>query len=401
MFWDKVEKRMTVEEMGNYTWTSNSAIIDDELKESTYFKCIKILSESIAKVPMILMQSTNDGDRKATEHYLYDICKNRANPFMSSIDFFKALEATRQHKGESSALIARDIKGKVTGLYPITVRKIIIDDVGLAKTKKKNPILVYYTCGIDQKEYNCAYSDVLHLKSFTLDGMSSISVKDNLKDTINTNKSSQSYQKDLFSNGLTNKAVVQIVSDIHEEKELKKIQEKFQRLYSSQGRIFTVPAGYSVTPLNLSLADSQFAELKKMGAIDIATSLGVPPYMLGFVEGYNNNSLEQSSLAFLVNTLLILFESIEAELNYKLLSEAERLKGYFFKFNVGVLLRTDAKTQAEIITSYIQNSVYTPNEGRELLGYAKKPDGDELIASSGVYKLSQIGSLIKQNNNQG
>jgi len=395
MFWDKKETRMTYADMNNYTWTpASSTLTDAEMKESTYFKCIKILAESVGKVPMVLKQETKVGEVKATGHYLFDMLKNRPNPFMSSIDFFKALEAGRQHYGESAALIARDGSGKVTGLYPIIVTKFVIDNVGIAKSKKKNAILVYYRCGADLTEYNCLYSDVLHLKSLTLNGITSVSVKDNLIDTITTNQSSQAYQKDLFSNGLTNKAVVQMMTDIKDEKELGKIQDKFSRLYSSTGRIFTVPAGFTVTPLNLSLADSQFAELKRLGAIDIATAFGVPPYLLGFLEGYNNNSLEQSSLSFLVNTLLILFETIESECNYKLLTEVERRAGFFFKFNTGVLLRTSAKEQAEIINSYVQSSVYTPNDGRSLLGLPRDPNGDDLIASSGTYKLKDLGKGV-------
>ena len=51
-------------------------------------------------------------------------------------------------------------------------------------------------------------------------------------------------------------------------------------------------------------------------------------------------------------------------MTYKLLTETERKEGMFFKFNESAILRTDAKTQAEILTSYVQNGVYTPNEAR-------------------------------------
>jgi HK97 family phage portal protein len=407
MFWNKrQQKRMTTQDMNSYTWSANfgsTAFTDTELKENTYFKCVKINSESVGKVPLILKQTTDNGERTATEHYLYDIMKNRPNPFMSNVDFWRSMEATRQHKGYSSALITRDIKGNATGLYPITITSIIIDNVGLAKSTMSNPILVQYTCGYDLKQYYCFYSDIIHLKSFTLDGMTSIPIKDNLKDTVETNQSAQDYQKDLFSNGLTNKALIQLVSDIKDEKGLTTIQDKFNRIFSNKGRIFTVPAGYQVTPLNLNLADSQFTELKKMGAVDICTSFGVPPHMIGIMDGVNNNSLEQSNLGYLVNTLLILFESIESECNYKLLTPQERAMGYHFEFDESVLLRTDAKTQAEILNSYIQNSVYTPNEARVKLGLLKAIDGDDLLASSGTLKIKDLYKTavknVQQNNN--
>lgn len=399
MFLNKIEKRSDEIDINDwksvYNFENGYDLFEGDLKESTYFKCIKILSESVAKMPINLKISSEDGEEKATKHYLYDLLKNRPNEYMSAIDFWKCMEATRQHKGDSFALISRDSRGKITGLYPIDVTRLIVDNVGLSKSKKKNKILVEYN--INGTLYNCLYSEVLHFKGFTLDGINSYSIKDTLNGLIDTNKGSLNYQRELFKNGLTNKAVVQMVSDIKDEKELKKAQDKFNRLYSSKGRIFTVPAGFSITPLNLSLADSQFEQLKKLNAIDLATAFGVPPYMLGYTEGYNNNSLEQSSLSFLVDTLLVLITSIEQELNYKLLTHDERIKGYYFEFNQGVLLRVDSQTQADIITKYVSGGIYTQNEARVLLGKKKLTEGDELIVNAGVLKLKDIG---KNTNNE-
>lgn len=401
MFWSrkKQEKRMTLDEFSKLNWNSNysgSTMTDNEMKESTYYKCINRISSDVAKVPLQLKQTTDIGEIQAKRHYLYKLIQ-RPNPFMSCIDFLKAMEAVRQHSGESGALIERNFRGDVTALYPVEITRFVIDNVGLAKSSMNNPVLVYYRCGINGKEYTGLYQDILHFKGFTMDGLLSTSIKNNLSDTILTNQEAQNYQKDLFSNGLTNKAVVQLVSDIKDEKELGKIQNKFNRLYSNKGRIFTVPAGYQITPLNLNLADSQFAELKKMGQVDICTSFGLQPWQIGIWDNVNNNSLEQSNLSYLNNVLLLLFESIEMECDYKLLSEKDRQQGYYFNFDESVLLRTDAKTQAEVFTSYIQNSVLTPNEVRLKLGEQKAVDGDDLLASSGTLKIKDLYKTASDN----
>lgn len=404
MFWNKrEEKRMTYGELNNFSWSTNlgaQSLGDVELKEKTYYSCIKILSESVAKMPCELMQNTTDGKIEATKNPLFDLIRTRPNPFMSGIDFWKCLEANRQHYGESAAFIARDNKGKVTGLYPIKITKFVVDNIGLLKSTKTNPILVYYTAGATGQEYTCLYSDIIHLKGFTLDGLTSLSVRENLQSTLQTNKLTQDYQAEVFSNGGTNKIALQMMlSDIKDPKEIGKIQTQFNNLFSSKGRVFTIPVGYQATPLNVSLADNQFMELKKLNAKDIASVFGIPSYLLGDFEGYNNNSIEQASLSYLVNTLQILLESIETELNYKLLTIKERSEGYYFNFDETVLLRTDAKTQSEIINGYIQNSVYTPNEARMILGKTKLPDGDELLASSGTLKIKDLYLTAKNNAN--
>lgn len=88
------------------------------------------------------------------------------------------------------------------------------------------------------------------------------------------------YLNTLFDNGLTNKMVIQLTSDIRDEKELKKIQEKFGKLYSKGKRIFTVPAGFNVQPVNLSLADAQYEQIRRMSISQIAALFGIKMYQL-------------------------------------------------------------------------------------------------------------------------
>ena len=97
-------------------------------------------------------------------------------------------------------------------------------------------------------------------------------------------------------------------------------------------------------------------------------------------------------MAFLVDTLLFILKQYEEELNYKLLSEKEIRAGYYFKFNTGVLLRADLKSQVESLTQGISNFLYTPNEARAFLDLEAQPGGDVLIGNGSTIAINQIGS---------
>lgn len=412
MFWNKIkskEKRstqtMSWNDFVNLDWNSNysdAPLTDIEMKESTYYKCINRISSDVSKVPLQLKQSTDMGEVVIKNTPLAKLI-NRPNPYMSQIDFLKCMEAVRQHKGESGSIIQRDMYGNPIALYPIEITRFVIDDVGIAKSTMKNPVLVYYRCGTDGMEYNCLYSEILHFKGLSFDGLRSTSVKANLNDTITTNQTAQAYQKDLFSNGLTNKAVVQLTSDIKDEKELGKIQTKFSRIYSNDNRIFTVPAGFQVSPLNLSLADSQFAELKKMSQVDICTSFGLQPYQIGIWDNVNNNSMEQSNLSYLNDVLLILFEGDEAEFNYKLLNDKDIQAGYYFSFDEQTLLRMDNKTQCDVITSYVKNGIFSLEFARRKLGVPIDFSNETVTLPSGQVLLKDLlsGKASWQQNQTG
>ncbi|MDU1822396.1 phage portal protein [Clostridium sp.] len=395
-FFDKLEQRSSIKpsELNNYTWTSisgsNSYTSEEGLRCSTYLSCLRILSESIAKCHLEIKQDTDKGEIVAKKHPLYELLRLRPNDYMSSIDMLKAFVTLYKHHGVAGIFIDRDKKGKIKALYPASIEEITIDDIGLIDSSKDNKVWVdFNVCGISG---GCLYKDIIILKDNTLDGMNTRATRELLRNTLDTNIKAENYLGSLFDNGLTNKLAISMASDIQDEKELEKLQAKFNRIYSSNGRIFTIPAGFRVEPINLSLADAQFEQIKKMSVREIANALGVPMSKLGDLSDTNNNSLEESNISFFRDTLHIIFAAIEQEMDFKLLTETERAKGYKIRFNTNVMLRCTPQEQADMICKYMDKGVYTINDARELLGLTKidNPNADEPMITSGYMSLSLL-----------
>jgi len=383
------EEKLFLKAFGvDYTSYSGSA-----LKEITYLTCIKIISEAIGKTPIYLERETEDGIERIIDDDLSELISLRPNPYMSAIDCWKTIEALRQHDG-ISGLYKMYKKGELVGLYPIRITGITIDDAGILNSNLKYKVLVDFTVAGTSMVQTALYEELLIFKGFSLDGINTHSIRDLAKSAIDTNIKSQNYLNTLFDSGLTNKVVVQLTSDIKEEKGIKKIQEKFNRIYSKSKRIFTVPAGFNVSSLNLSLSDAQFEQIRRMNISQIAALFGIKMHQLNDLKDTNNNSLEQQQVSFLVDTLLILYESIEQEVTYGLLTKEKRRKGYQFKFNTNVILRSSPETQMKIITGYVSNGVYSPNEGRRMLRKNKKEGGDDLIVNAGVLKMKDLGKNV-------
>lgn len=365
------------------------------MKEVTYFTCIKKLSEAVARTPLYLVQETEKGQRRAREDPLYELLSLRPNPYMTAVDFWKAIEATRQHEGMSAAVKQYGRGGKIEALYPCSVEGITIDDAGFIKSKLRHKVLIDYRvtgCSISESGF---YEDLLVFKGFTLDGINTKPVREIVKSTIEGQIKAQNYLNGLFDNGLTNKMVVQLTSDIKEEKELRKIQEKFTRLYSKGKRIFTVPAGFSVQPVNLSLADAQYEQIRRMSISQIAALFGIKMHQLNDLKDTNNNSLEQQQLSFLIDTLLILYESIEQEVTWSLLTKEKRAAGYKARHNTNVILRSSPETQQKILCGYVSGGILKANEARLEIGRETTPEGNDLIVNAGVLKLKDLGKSTK------
>nr|WP_231172912.1 phage portal protein [Clostridium botulinum] len=385
-----IERRETVNDWKSmYSFENGYDItpFEMEMKESTYFSCIKIIAESIAKCTLQVKRETEKGEVLAKEHYLYDKLRLRPNNYMSAIDCYKAFVGLSKHWGYSGLFIDRQ-GSKIKGLYPVRITNLTVDNAGLIKSTKNNKILWDFE-SFDGETGSCFDKDIIILREFTLDGLKGKANRSILSESLDSSLKSQNYLNKLFSNGLTSKIVVQLTSDVKEEKELKKVQSKFDRIYANNGRVFTIPAGYNVQPLNLSLADAQYTELRKLSKEEIATSFFVPLSKLGIIRD-TAVSEEQDNIKFLTDCLLIIFEQIEQEMDWKLLTSAERDKGYKIRFNINVLLRTDSKTQAEVISTYVKNGVYDLDYAKEILGVQKI--GGEVIITlpSGQVLLSDL-----------
>ena len=75
-----------------------------------------------------------------------------------------------------------------------------------------------------------------------------------------------------------------------------------------------------------------------------------------------------------------------------MLELSETAEGKHFKFNENVILRTDAKSQATILTGYVQNGIYTPNEARSFMNKPRMEGGDDLICNGNYIKVADIGN---------
>lgn len=373
----------------------------DALSESTYFICLKVLSESLGKLSCKLLKRDADGGietmRGDPVGYLVGF---RPNRYMTASAFWSTIELNRNHHGNAYALI--EGAGSGMSLWPLPPEEVEpwYDDACMLKDAPD----VYYLYSHGGKQYWLASEEVLHFRSsFSFDGIKGVSVADQLKATVNGNVKSQGLVNDLYDNGLVSKLVINYTSDLSQENEKKfaKGIQKFTRNdFKREGieNIIPVPFGTTVTPLNMKLADSQFIEIRRYSALQIASAMGVKPHHIGDYTKTSYASEEAQQLAFYVDTLLYILQHYEQELTYKLLPGKRVLGGEEFKFNVNSILRADHKTQIETLANGVKHGIYVPNEARAKLDLPAMPGGDRLYLNGNSIPAEMAG--VQYGNNE-
>lgn len=387
-------------------WLGISTTPKRLVSEVTYFTCLKMLSETLGKMPLKFYQETEQGIVKAKSNEAHRLLKIRPNPLMTPTVFWSTIEQNRNHYGNAYVWIRRVYKKQKYGgsyqikdmwIMPSDSVQVLVDDAGYFGAKGR--IWYSYTDKFSGQHYLFNSDDVLHFKtSYSFDGILGVSVKDILRSTIEGGLESQNFMNNLYKSGLTAKAVLEYTGDLNEEARKKLVAgfEAFANGSSNSGKIIPVPLGMKLVPLDIKLTDSQFFELKKFNALQIASAFGIKPNQINDYEKSSYANSEMQQLSFYVDTELFILKQYEEELNYKLLSDDEIEKGYFFKFNEKVILRTDTKTQMEALSKAVNNGIYTPNEARAYLDMPSKEGGDQLVMNGNYIPITLVGKQYEK-----
>lgn len=366
----------------------------ENLSEVTYFTCLKMLSESMGKINLDLLQDTENGTVKIKNHEVYRILKYRPNPYMTPSVFKTLVEFNRNHHG--NAYVWLNYQGaSLKDMWVLNNKyvRVLIDDANIFG--QENKIFYEYTDPKSGKRRLFNQNEILHLKNgMTQDGYIGLAVQDILNSTMDGNKASQTFLNNLNEKGLTARAVLEYTGDLDRERRriLKETMEELAVGASNAGGMIPIPLGMKLTPLDLKLTDSQYFELRKYSALQIAAAFGIKPNHINNYEKSSYSNSEMQNLSFYVDTLLFILKQYEEEFNWKLLTEKERANGLHFKFNVNSILRADIKTQAECLAKFVNNGIKSPNECREQLDLQTREGGDVLMVNGNYISLDQVGS---------
>ena len=340
------------------------------------------------------MKHTDDnGVYTVREHPLYSILHDRPNPYMTASTFWSTLEFNRNHYGNAFAYIQDAGKRMKLWILPSDKVTIWYDD---AKRLSDVPD-IYYFFQTDDGIMTFTNEEILHFKSSnSFNGVEGVSVREQLKATINGNQKAQKMLNSLYDSGFTGKAVLNYtgnLSDANVETLISQINAYVKGDMKNNGieNIIPIPFTFNLTPLTAKLADSQFIEIKQYSALQIASAFGIKPYQIGDYTKSSYASAEAQQLSFYVDTLLYNLKQYEEEIAYKLFSDAERESGIFVKFNVNVILRADLKTQIETLSAAVSNFIYTPNEARAILDMGAKEGGDKLLGNGASIPVELTG----------
>jgi len=357
-------------------------------KISTIYTCIKILADTISRMPLNIYEDAGNGKIVKKNDYRYPILHYQPNNWTTQQTFFAALEYWRNLKGNSFARIYRN-NGRVISLVLLPPSKV-------KDYKIVNDQLYYLIEDDEGKVEPINSSEILHFKCITKDGIWGLNPIEALRQNLSiTYQGFQTIDNFYRNNAMTPKIIKSTVPNTKQDAMIKALDE-FNAKYAGAakaGNAAILPPNTDIVDLKLNLADVEFINTIKFNAQQIAALYGVPPHMVGILEATKYNNVEYMMLEFKASTLASIGRMYRQELESKLLTTEERLNGVSIEFNFNALMETDSKTRIENLRTLQGMGVVTPNDVCKLEGYPTYPEGDEHFMPGNYLTVSKITNL--------
>src|SRR5699024_1448827 len=119
------------------------------------------------------------------------------------------------------------------------------------------------------------------------------------------------------------------------------------------------------------------------------------------LERSTHNNIEHQQKEFYMDTLQPILTAYEQEMTYKLLTDEEISEGFFIRFNVDAMLRSDLKTRYEAYKEGIQGGVLKPYEERAKENLTSEPGRDRLYFNGNMIPVVQDGNQYSKGGGNG
>ncbi|MBF0714953.1 phage portal protein [Gemella palaticanis] len=356
------------------------------MQMTAVYSCVRILSETLASLPLHIYEITDLGSKKATNHYLYNLLHNEPNNEMTSFIFRETLMTHLLLWGNAYAQIIRNGKGDVLGLYPLMPDKMKVD------RDENNTIFYEYTT--NDGKVKLTTQDVLHIPGLGFDGLVGYSPIAMAKNAIGMAIAAEEYGAKFFSNGATPSGILEHPGTV---KNAEILRESWTRGFSGNNshKVAILEEGMKYTPISISPNEAQFLETRKFQINEIARIFRVPPHMVGDLEKSSFSNIEQQSLEFVKYTLDPWVIRFEQAFNRRLLKDKEKSK-FYIKFNLEGLLRGDYQSRMNGYAIGRQNGWMSANDIRKLENLDKIPKeegGDLYLINGNMLPLKHAGAF--------
>lgn len=372
---------------GDPTWTGEVVGPDAAMQLSAWWACIRLISETIATLPLILYRRTGNSRliaNIAADHPLFVILHDSPNVDQTATEFWGQMVAGLCMWGNCYAQKGF-FNGKLVSLTPMPSGETVV-------VRVEGRLRYRFT---DRgKAYDLPEAEVMHIRAFGMGGDMGLSPVAYARQTLGIATAVGKAAGEVYAKGLRSKGFFTFPTLLTPEQRVQAHKSLVER-YSGPGapNIGVLEAGVKFEGTNINPEDAEMLMSWRFTVEEICRWFGVPPILIGHaVEGQTmfGSGVEQINLGWLTYGLRPFLLRIEKRITKSLIVPAEQASIYAEHVVEG-LLRADSKTRSEIFSRDVQNGLKSRNEARAKDNLPPVPGGDTLTVQSALIPLDKVG----------
>ena len=338
---------------------------DNALTFSAVYAAVRIISETIASIPLNVYQYDGETRTKADGHPIQHLLAKAPNSVSSSFTFREAMAANLVLHGNAYAKIELNAAGRPTALIPLNPMLVEVKVVDGEK--------VYI---FNDKETYLDY-EVLHFVGLSFNGLTGKSPIQVAREAVAIGLAAQEYGARFYSNGANTGGIITAPGRLSIEA-IKRLKESWNRanagLGASHGTAI-LEEGMKYEKVGLDPEAAQFLQSRKFQVNEIARIFRLPPSYLADLENSSTRAnVEQQAITFVRDCITPYVRRMEVELNRKLFREDEA--NYYAYFTMEGLMRGDLKGRYDAYATARQWGWLSVNDIRDLENLNPVEGGD-------------------------
>lgn len=356
---------------------------ESAMRNSAVYGCVRIISETIASLPLFVYERIKNGKNKAIDHPLFYILHDKPNKDMTSFTHRETMLAHLLLWGNYYSQIIKNRLEEIKTLYPFLPDKIKVE-------VKNNEVIYRYKNKLVKNE------DILHIPGLSFNGIIGKSPIGYAREAIGLGLALEQFGAEFFSSGTNISGVVEHPKSLS-PKAYKNLADSLREKYAGLGkthRLMLLEEGMKFAKTTIPPEDSQFIESRKYQVEDIARIFRVPLHLLQNLDKATFANIEHQSIDFVVHTIRPWLVRIEQAINTKLFNEKEIGK-YFAEFKVDGLLRGDTLARYQSYHSARMDGWLSADDIRELENMNPLPDkqGEVYLVPLNMIDVKQVGKF--------
>ena len=368
-------------------WTSGRSVLASRsmpMLLSTVYRCVDLISDSIAVLPLKTYRIDKDGFKdEYKEHPAFYVLDIEPNEDMTRFVFFKTLMTSVLLTGNGYAYIERDGLNVEQLVYlPSSAVQIvwITDRQGVMRKRYK---VTGFAELVEPR-------DMIHVLNFSYDGINGISTLEHARQTLAIATSAEESAKGFYESGGQLSGVLTVegarLSKEQKEQIYRTWKERTDPMTGTPNGIAVLEGNMKYQPISISPSDSQLLESRQFNVVDICRFFSVSPVKAFDLSKSSYSTVEATQLQYLTDTALAVITKIEQEINRKVFLPSERGK-VVAEFDTSAILRTDKSAQAAYWKDMFNVGAATPNEIRRESNLGRMENGDKAFVQVNVQTL--------------